>query len=72
MTINEKDGKFTVTVTNNGETPKSEIKEGGGLSALRKSIETAGGEMYISASPVFKLTLILHGKEQKNDKDNNC
>ena len=72
VTINEKDGKFIVTVTNNGETPKSEIKEGGGLSALRKSIETAGGEMYISASPVFKLTLILHGKEQKNDKDNNC
>ena len=70
--ISEKNGVLTVTVTNNGEAPKSEIKECGGLSALRKSIESADGEMYISASPNFKLTLILHRKEQKNDKYSNC
>lgn len=53
-----------VTVTNNGEVPKGKIVEGGGLSNLRKSIEAAGGDMFISHHPVFALILNLPLKEQ--------
>ncbi|MGN0164550.1 MAG: sensor histidine kinase [Lachnospiraceae bacterium] len=53
-----------ITITNNGEVPKEKIIEGGGLTNLRKSVETAGGEMSISHSPVFALILNLPRKEQ--------
>lgn len=56
---------YTVTFTNNGEPPKQKIIEGGGLSTLRQSVEAAGGNMYLSHSPVFMLTLILPGKERE-------
>ena len=58
-------GVYTVTITNDGEAPKEKIKEGGGLSALRQSIEGAGGEMYISHSPCFALIFNLQRKEQE-------
>lgn len=54
-----------ITITNNGEVPKGKIIEGGGLSNLRKSVETAGGEMHISNNPVFALILNLPRKEQE-------
>lgn len=54
---------YTVTITNNGEPPKEKITEGGGLSNLRRSVEAAGGEMYLSHKPVFALILNLPGKE---------
>ncbi len=53
---------YTVTITNDGEVPKEKIKEGSGLSALRQSIEAAGGEMYISHSPCFALIFNLQRK----------
>ena len=56
---------YTVTITNNGEPPKHRIVEGGGLSNLRRSVEAAGGEMYISHSPAFALILSLPRKEQE-------
>lgn len=56
---------YTVTITNNGEPPKHRIVEGGGLSNLRRSVEAAGGEMYISHSPAFALILNLPRKEQE-------
>lgn len=56
---------WNITITNNGEAPKGKIIEGGGLSNLRKSVETAGGEMNISHSPVFALILNLPRKEQE-------
>ena len=54
---------YTVIITNNGEPPKDNIREGGGLSNLRRSIETAGGEMHISHSPAFALILNLPRKD---------
>ena len=58
-------GACTVTVTNDGEAPTGEIIEGGGLSALRQSIEGVGGEMHISHSPRFALIFTLKRKERK-------
>ena len=63
--IVEHAGVYTVTITNDGEAPQEKIKEGGGLSALRQSIESAGGEMYISHSPCFALIFNLQRKEQE-------
>ena len=55
--ISEYAGLYTVTITNNGVPPNGPITEGGGLSALRKRTESAGGEMHISSSPAFALIL---------------
>lgn len=63
--ITEQFGVCKVIITNNGEPPKKEIVEGGGLSTLRKSVEAAGGEMDISHRPGFALILNLPGKEQE-------
>ena len=63
--ITEQNNFYKVVITNNGTAPKEKIVEGGGLSALRKSIEAIGGEMYISHSPAFALILNLPGKEKE-------
>ena len=47
----------TLILTNNGTPPKEEIKEGGGLSMLRRRVEEAGGKMEIQSSPQFALIL---------------
>ena len=57
--IKENTQRYLVKFTNNGEKPKDKIKEGGGLSSLRKRIENAGGEMTIEHSPEFVLLLNL-------------
>lgn len=49
----------TVTVTNNGKVPEGEIREGGGLSTLRRRIEQAGGIMAVQSQPQFKLTVTI-------------
>ncbi len=58
-------GGYSVTVTNDGEKPNGRIKEGGGLSTLRKSIENAGGEMTVSHYPEFVLKLTLMREEME-------
>ena len=60
----ETESIFTVTVTNNGKQPESEIVEGGGLSTLRRRVERAGGTMTVQSQPKFKLTVAVpKGKE---------
>lgn len=56
-------GGYTIRITNDGEAPKGEIKEGSGLGALRKSIENAGGEMQISHYPAFSMSLTFMREE---------
>ncbi len=53
---------ITCSITNNGDipTPGTQIKEGGGLSSLRKHIEQSGGSMAIQQNPCFSLNLHLH------------
>ena len=63
--IEEREERFTVTVTNDGTPPKGPIKEGGGLTSLRDTVEQAGGEMKISHAPAFALTLNLPKEGKK-------
>ena len=48
----------TYILTNNGEAPKTEINETGGLKNLRQAAENLGWKMEIQSIPVFMLTLI--------------
>lgn len=54
-------------ITNNGTPPKAEIKEGGGLSSLRRRIEKAGGTVTVHSLPVFVLEVTLPDKESIYD-----
>ena len=58
---------YTVTVTNNGAKPTGPIVEGSGLSSLRRSVESSGGEMRLFWEPAFALVLNLPGKEQEDE-----
>lgn len=55
---------FLAVITNNGKPPKSEIAESGGLLALRKKVEAAGGRMYIESDPAFVLMLQIPREEK--------
>ena len=48
-----------VSFRNDGRQPAGKIREGGGLSALRRKIETAGGEMTTAHTPGFTLTITM-------------
>lgn len=67
MTLSESnEKKYIVTFSNNGDRPKEEIKEGGGLTNLRKIVEEAGGTMKIQSFPEYELRLVI----PIGDKDN--
>lgn len=53
----------TARITNNGAPPAGEITEGGGLSGLRRRVESAGGSMRIESRPAFALTVTLPREE---------
>ncbi len=58
--IEEMPDSYAVVFTNDGDVPEaSTVVEGGGLGSLRRKIERAGGEMYVSGKPSFTLTLKL-------------
>ncbi len=61
--IAERNERYDITITNNGAVPAAPIKEGSGLSSLRRSIETAGGEMHTAHKPRFALLITLPTKE---------
>lgn len=50
-------------ITNNGAPPAGEISEGGGLSGLRRRVESAGGSMRVESRPEFALTVTLPREE---------
>ncbi len=58
-------GGYTVAITNDGQKPYGPILEGSGLSALRQSIENAGGEMSLSHYPEFLLRFTLMREEME-------
>ena len=59
-------GGWGIHITNDGKVPDDEITEGGGLSALRRRIENAGGIMRIKSRPNFALSALLpYGEENK-------
>lgn len=59
VTAKEKNGKYTIEITNDGEKPKGEIIEGGGLSGLRLLVERENGTMMIHSVPQFELIIEL-------------
>lgn len=59
------DGSLSAAITNNGAAPAGEIIEGGGLSALRRRIESAGGGMRVESAPRFRLVITLPKKEEE-------
>lgn len=59
VTVSEKNGKYTIEITNDGEKPKGEIIEGGGLSGLRLLVERENGTMIIHSTPQFELIIEL-------------
>ena len=59
LTIRTGEDGCTATFTNNGRNPSGPIREGGGLSSLRRRVERAGGEMRLSHSSRFALILNL-------------
>ena len=63
--ITEREDSYVVTITNSGTPPKEEIKEGGGLTSLRQTVENAGGEMYVSHKPNFTLILNLPREDKR-------
>lgn len=50
---------YTVSFQNDGDRPKAEITEGGGLGSLRKKIESEGGTMSVVGIPEFVLIITL-------------
>jgi len=57
--LSERGGVYTAAITNDGQVPAGPIAEGGGLSALRRRVEGAGGEMHLAHAPRFALILNL-------------
>lgn len=57
--LSEKGAFLEIAVTNNGEPPKTTIKEGGGFSSLRQLVEREGGNMRIKSNPCFRLEITL-------------
>ena len=53
---------FRVSIFNNGEPPVGPVTESGGLLALRRRVEAAGGSMCVRSHPVFSLTLEIPNK----------
>ena len=54
---------YDITITNNGKIPVGPIKEGSGLTSLRRRIESFGGEMHTAYKPRFALLITLESKE---------
>lgn len=59
----QRNGLYDITITNNGTIPTEPIREGSGLTSLRRSIEAACGEMYTAYKPCFALLITLPEKE---------
>ena len=51
--------EWVMVLTDNGRKPEKNIKEGGGLSGIRKRVEQCGGSMRIAADPRFSITVKL-------------
>lgn len=63
LRIAKRSDRYDITVTNNGKAPAGPIREGSGLSSLRRRIEAAGGEMHTAHKPRFALIITLPAKE---------
>ena len=51
--------EWIIVITDNGQKTEKNVKEGGGLSGIRKRVEQCGGSMRITAAPRFSITVKL-------------
>ncbi len=61
-----------IVLSNNGTSPKEEVREGSGLSILRHRVEEAGGKMDIQSFPEFKLFITMPEKEKTAYENYDC
>ncbi len=59
VNLSESDTHYTVEYKNDGDSPRTTVTEGGGLTSLRKKVEMAGGTMNISYRQEFILTITM-------------
>lgn len=64
VSFKERNRFIEIQITNNGEQPKEEIKEGGGLSSLRLLIEREGGSMKVISFPRFEMNITIEKGEE--------
>ena len=63
VTLTETEGERSMRFTNDGARPTKPITEGGGLSSLRRKLESMGAAMGVESSPEFALTVTLQRGE---------
>lgn len=63
LNIQSGNNALTAEITNNGEQPKADIIESGGLKNLRHTVESAGGVMAVKSKPRFGLVLKFEGEK---------
>lgn len=63
ITVSEDADHYALTFTNDGDPPRGELRETGGLNNLRQETEAVGGSMELSAAPQFLLRLMLPKEE---------
>ena len=61
--VTENEKEISVTYENDGELPKGDIVEGGGLSSLRNRATRLGASMMVKSTPRFSLTIYFQRKE---------
>ena len=49
--------KYVIVFENDGDAPKEEIREGGGIGNLRRMVEQTGGSLVLSHEPRFSMRL---------------
>ena len=64
--LSEDDKTYSVCFTNDGNQPREEIAEGGGLGTLRQKTERIGGAMELLYQPRFVLKLTVLKKRGNN------
>ena len=57
--MSQAEGRIRVVFSNDGAPPEAAVTEGGGLSSLRRRVESAGGKMWVQSAPRFALTVEL-------------
>lgn len=57
--VDDREDWYLISFTNNGNPPKQEIRETGGLSNLRRLVENEGCMMKVQSQPYFQLTLSI-------------
>lgn len=65
VNITDTDTEHILEITNNGNKPKCEIVEAGGLKSLRKKIINENGKMEVISRPEYKLIITIPKKEDE-------